>query len=217
MSFGLPSHKSIHGEIYMLANEKDTLIEKSTQIVKNVAIPAAFIKRLEQLTLQDLSRDLQVKLKRAGSQTYRSDAEAAMMLQKVSAPFRTSLEDVERYLRGKDASHIVSRANGGSDHSSNLIWEIASKNRARGRNNMSTLERAAIISQDFAGNLNLAAIKGLKAAPVAAVIAALAAMPITFLKYSFLVARGEMTKEEATKSAVRDILKRVLLVVPQPH
>jgi hypothetical protein len=189
----------------MLASEKENLIDKAKKTVKSVAIPAAVTNQLGHLNLQDLSRDLQVKLKNAGSQTYRSDAETAMMLQKIPAPFRTSIEDIKLYLQDKDASHINARAKGGSDHPSNLIWENSSKNRARGGENMSALEGVTNISQNVTSSLKMGAIKGLQEAPRGAAIAVVTAMPITFLKYSFAVARGEMTKEDAAKAAVLDI------------
>jgi hypothetical protein len=183
--------------------------DEAAQNLKSTTIPVAvLVNSIKHLTFQDLSRDLQAKLKSAGSQATRSNVEAAMMFDKVPAPFRTSIESIKTWLEGKDASHIISRYNGGSDNPINLLWEERISNRLRGSANMPRKEQLAIVTKGYVEGLGASAAAGLQAAPIGAVIAAVTAMPITFLRYSFAVAKGEMTKEEATKNAIQDVAKQ---------
>ena len=185
--------------------------DKTAQNLQSIAIPVALqqvLDSIKHVSFQDLSRDLQTKLKSAGNQGTRSNIEAAMMFDKVPAPFRTSIESTKNWLEGKDASHIISRYNGGSDNPINLHWEERISNRFRGSANMTRKDQLAIVTKGYVEGLGASASAGLKAAPIGAAIAVATAMPITFLRYSFAVANGEMTKDEATKAALQDVGKQ---------
>lgn len=185
--------------------------DETAQDLQSIAIPIALqqvLNSIKHLSFQDLSKDLQAKLKSAGNQGTRSNVEAAMMFDKVPAPFRTSIESTKNWLEGKDASHIISRYNGGSDNPINLHWEERISNRFRGSANMTRKDQLAIVTKGYVEGLGASASAGLKAAPIGAAIAVATAMPITFLRYSFAVAKGEMTKEEATKAALQDMGKQ---------
>lgn len=185
--------------------------DETSQNLQSIAIPIALqqvLNSIKHLSFQDLSRDLQAKLKSAGTQGTRSNIEAAMMFDKVPAPFRTSIESTKNWLEGKDASHIISRYNGGSDNPINLLWEDRISNRFRGSANMTRKDQLAIVTKGSVEGLGASASAGLKAASTGAAIAVVTAMPITFMRYSFAVAKGEMTKEEATKAALQDVGKQ---------
>jgi len=175
---------------------------------KSTPIPIALLDSIEHVSFNDLSKDLQVKLKRAGSETTRSNIEAVMMYDKIPPPFRTSIKTIKNWLNGKDASHIISRYNGGSDNPCNLVWENSIKNRFRSSNNMTSGEQLTIITNDFVSGLSKSCLNGIRSAPMGAAIAVVTAMPITFLEYSFAVAKGKMTKEEAMKAALQDVSKQ---------
>ncbi|WP_019509164.1 hypothetical protein [Pleurocapsa sp. PCC 7319] len=133
------------------------------------------------------------------------------LLEKIPDSSRTGADagsaamNVLEYLRGKDASHVKSFANGGSDNPSNLHWEDKSLNRARGKENMTPSELAELKFENALKNIGGGIKAGLKAAPKAAAFAAAVKLPPAALKYSLRMKRGEINLEEAVIETGKEV------------
>jgi hypothetical protein len=168
---------------------------------------AATLNLPKHLSFQDLSRELQRTFRTSGG-TWRSLEDAAKLYAKeVPASYRTSIQKVSEWMQGRDGSHIIPKSAGGSDQAFNIVLEKHLANIKRGAKPMTRPEQFGIWVEGFVGNLQQAALQGLEAAPIGAAIAVATKLPITFIHYSCAVARGQMTKEEATKAAGKDLLK----------
>jgi len=91
----------------------------------------------------DTGRTLLAVLARRGLREGRrwSHAEAEQLYLKIPARIRAAgPAAVAEWLRDKDASHVVSRANGGADEPANLFWEHRSANRRRRAGNASAAD-----------------------------------------------------------------------------
>lgn len=140
----------------------------------------------------------------------RSTFQAEQMLNKIPPGQRSGATAAEatananRYLDGKDASHIISHKNGGSGDPTNLTWEASSPNRARGGNNMSMADRAKLGAKWHLDNLQGALQAGLRAAPKGALIGAATAAPFSMMTNALRVMRGEISTEAAVLETLKD-------------
>ncbi|HEY9631579.1 MAG TPA: hypothetical protein V6C84_30170 [Coleofasciculaceae cyanobacterium] len=159
----------------------------------------------QHLSFQDLSRELQRTFRTAGG--WRSVEDAMKLYKQVPASYRTSIDKVAEWMKGRDGSHIIPKSAGGSDKSFNIVLEKHLDNIRRGAKPMTRAEQFGVWVEGFSANLGQAALQGLQAAPIGAAIAVVTRLPITFIHYSCAVARGQMTKEEAIKASGKDLLK----------
>lgn len=119
--------------------------------------------------------------------------------QRAGSDGQSAAENVKNYLSDKDASHVISHKNGGSNHPDNIKWENKSINRARGDRNMTRSEQRNLnIAAQF-NNLTGSIKAGLRAAPKGAAIGAITAAPFSMLRNGLRVVRGEISAQDAAK------------------
>ena len=109
----------------------------------------------------------------------------------------SAANQVKQYLSDKDASHIQSHRNGGSNNPDNIKWENSSLNRSRGSRNMTPQEQRNIEIQAQFDNLTGAIKAGIKATPKGAAIGAITTLPFSTLRNGLRVVRGEISAKEA--------------------
>ena len=160
----------------------------------------------QHLSFEQLSGELKRTFRTAGG-TWRDVEDAMKLYEKVPPAYRTSIDKVSAWMKGRDGSHITPKSAGGSDKPFNIVLEKHQLNIRRGAKPMTRPEQFNVWVEGFSDNLGQAALDGLKAAPIGAAIAVVTRLPITFIHYSCAVARGQMTKEEAIKASKKDLLK----------
>ena len=141
-----------------------------------------------------------------GSRGIRSQAMAQRLYESIPKSVRSSGEGAVRdFLKGKNASHIrsVSNAPGQAKWPSNIVWEDAGKNAARGSGNMTAAEVAAAKSASRASAIKIGAKSafksGAKAGAVASAIEATVSVPENILHWK----RGRKSGEQAAKDTVK--------------
>lgn len=102
------------------------------------------LKPCKHVSVRDIpkSTDAWRAIKRGGIRTGpgRSIHQAQALLDKVPAAHRQNIDELTAYFKGRDCSHIVAHANGGSAKANNMAgWELAKINRGR-KGNMTELE-----------------------------------------------------------------------------
>ena len=181
---------------------------------RNSGVNAAASNNVYQInTLDQLSRFLRIKMKTAG-RGWKPDEQALEMLHKVPASHRTGTNhqtaeaNLRKYLSDKDASHINPHSKGGSTRPDNLKWESRSSHRPpknpRGDKPMTPKEQRAINAKANSDNLSGAVQRGIEAGIKGAVIGAVTALPLSFLRNALRVSRGEMTNGEAALAILKD-------------
>ena len=160
---------------------------------------------------ENLSDSLQSKFSSAGGVS-RSAAEAQAFYQD-SIPFkvRNLGEDaVWRLVDGKDASHIQSVNNAPhlAADNSNIIWEASNINRARGAENMTSVERLQAQDSNTVIADGIMFRDCLQTAGITALYAGLMETPVAVVENYLHYQRGRKTGEEAVKDAAIAIGKR---------
>lgn len=117
-------------------------------------------------------------------------------------------EEVRRFLRGRDWSHVIAKANGGDDTTRNGIFERALTNRARGARDMTPQELRAARNALRAVAVRTALAGAAKLSLVGAVAGAAVAVVLTLLEYGLQLKQGQMTRIEfyqaVTEATVRE-------------
>jgi hypothetical protein len=164
--------------------------------------------KIKPMSWDDLPAALKERFQKGGMRggLSRGDAEAKALFGKVPSSVRIQGEAaVQEYLEGKDFSHVVSHDNGGSFKATNMEFEPASANRARGGKNMARKERANLETQNLrqAGAMKFAEAHkaGLKMSAVAAFSEAFWVIP----EQAFLRWRGVITTKEAVQNSATQI------------
>lgn len=102
---------------------------------------------VKQLSWEQLPADIMLKFQRNGMRNaYRPVIEAQQLYNgRVPGSIKALGEPaVRQFLKGKDASHIKSYANGGDGKASNIVFEDYKQNRARGARNMNRFELSKV-------------------------------------------------------------------------
>ena len=179
----------------------------------NSAVNAAATSKFYHAQFQDLSASATRKFYRGGvrrGEASRSYAQAQEMFNKVPPSQRagTNAENAARnmrdYLSDKDASHVKPHSKGGSNNPSNIKWENAKDNRARGNKDMSWQEQAKLGAKWHVDNLTGAVKAGVKATPMGAAIGAVTTAPFSMLANGLRVVRGEISEGEAVLEILKD-------------
>ncbi len=175
---------------------------------RNSAFNAAAGSKVHHARLEDIAQFTPEKinhLRRGGirSGAGRTEAEMGQLLDKVPPSQRAGIDgqsaakSVKQYLSDKDANHIISHKNGGSNHPDNIKWENQLINRKRGGQNMTRSEQRNLNVTAQFENLTVAIKAGFRAAPKGAVIGAVTAAPFSMLRNGLRVVRGEISAQEA--------------------
>lgn len=104
--------------------------------------------------------------------------------------------EVRRFLRGRDWSHVIAKANGGDDATRNGIFEHWLTNRARGARNMTPQELRAARNALRAVAVRTALASTAKISLVGAVAGAAVAVVLTLLEYGLQLKQGQITRIE---------------------
>ncbi len=163
----------------------------------------------------NLSDSLQSKLVAAGlggERGTRSVAEAQNFYHD-SVPYsvRNLGEDaVGRFLDGKDASHIQSAYNAPhlAASNDNIIWEGSSLNRARGAENMTSVERFEAHTTNAFDATQIVFRDCIQAAGMTALYAALLEAPVAAVENYIHYQKGRKTGEQAVIDAAKSIALR---------
>ncbi len=106
----------------------------------------------------------------------RTPTQAQEMFEKVPSSQRASTNtqdaaiNADKYFSDKDANHIKAHSKGDSNEPSNIKWENAKDNRARGNEDMTWTEKAKIDTKWHFDNLTGGMKAGVKATPMGAII-----------------------------------------------
>ncbi len=182
---------------------------------RNAAVNAAGAAKVYHASLKDISKFTPDKfnhLQRGGIKegAGRNIPEMQEMLDKIPASQRSGIDSesaaykVKEYLSDKDASHITSHNNGGTDNPNNIKWENKSVNRARGDNNMTHQEQIKLDFQAQLENFTGAIKAGVEAAPKGARIGAITTAPLSMLRNGLRVVRGEISAKDAAIEATKE-------------
>ncbi|MGD1704459.1 hypothetical protein [Dapis sp. BLCC M229] len=180
---------------------------------RNSAVNAAATSKVYHAQFQDLYVSATRKFYRGGvrpGEASRTYAQAQEMFNKVPPSQRmgTNAENAARnirdYLSDKDASHVKPHSKGGSNDPSNIKWENAKNNRARGNKDMSLQEQTNLGAKWHVDNLTGAVKAGVKATPMGAAIGAVTTAPFSMLSNGLRVVRGEMSGGEAVLETLKD-------------
>lgn len=179
----------------------------------NSAVNAAATSKVYHAKFQDLSASATRKFYRGGVrrvEASRSYAQAQEMFNKVppsqraGANAKDAARNMRDYLSDKDASHVKPHSKGGSNDPSNIKWENAKNNRARGNKDMSWQEQANLGAKWHIDNLTGALKAGVKATPMGAAIGAVTTAPFSILTNGLRVVRGEISEGEAVLETLKD-------------
>ena len=182
---------------------------------RNSGFNAAANSHVHHVTLEDIAQFTPEKVKhiyRGGIRqgASRTDTHAQRTVDKIPASQRAGVDGqssavrTKEYLSNKDASHINPHSKGGSAHPDNMKWEDRIPNRARGDKTMTPQEQRAIDAKANLDNMTGAVQRGMEAGLKGAVIGAVTALPLSFLRNALRVSRGEMTNEEAALAILKD-------------
>jgi hypothetical protein len=182
---------------------------------RNSAVNAAADVRVHHARLEDIKQFTPKKVdhfRRGGIRqgAGRTQAEMQQLLEKIPPSERAGVDGqiaaskVNKYLKGKDASHIEPHSKGGSSHPDNIKWEDKSLNRARGDRPMTQQEQRLLDVKAQFDNLTGAVKAGVTAIPQGAVIGAATTVPFALLRNAFRVIRGEISPQEAALEAAKE-------------
>ena len=147
-----------------------------------------------------------------GERGVRTVAEAqAFYRDSIPHPVRNLGGDaVDRFVAGKDASHIQSVHNAPhlADSNSNFIWENSAVNRARGAADMTSADRWQAHATNAFDSAGIVFRDCLETAGMTAMYAGLLEAPVAAIENYLHYKRGRMTGEEAVKEAAMAIGKR---------
>ena len=163
--------------------------------------------------LSQLSRPMQNKFQLAGLGRGRGGVRGPVAAQEF---YRSSVPGavrnlgegpVRQFTRGKQASHIRSVANapGQARNSSNIIWESAKANTARGSRNMTKLEVVGARTANAAHAAGIVGAEAAKRAGRGALWTAVLELPVSLVENGINVSRGKKTREEALKDTGKDV------------
>ncbi len=112
---------------------------------------------------------------------------------------------VKDFLNGKQASHIRSVANSPSHakSASNIVWEEAAKNTARGSRNMSAAELAAAKSAGRISAVKAGAKTAVRSGAKAGLIAAALEAAVSVPENAFHYRRGRKSSKQAAKDTAK--------------
>ncbi len=182
---------------------------------RNAGVNAAANSHIHHVRLEDIKQFAPEKLNhlhRGGIRqgASRTDIQAQQMLDKIppsqraGVDGRTAAAGTKDYLSGKDASHIKPHSQGGSSDPSNLKWEDARLNQARGSKPMTRQEQIKLDAKAGLENISGALQRGLEAAPKGVLVGAITTVPFSLLRNALRVVRGEISSEEATLETAKD-------------
>ena len=163
--------------------------------------------------LSRLSNPMQNKFHIAGLGRGRGGARGPAAAQEfyrssVPGPVRNLGEGaVRQYTHGKQASHIRSVANapGQARNSSNIVWESAKANTARGSRNMTKLELVGAHTTNAAHAAGIVGAAAAKRAGRGALWTAVLELPVSLAENGINVFRGKKTREEALRDTGKDM------------
>lgn len=187
----------------------------SKEAYHNAAAIAAANAAVFHANLQDLPSDILQRLYQGGirpGEPARSAAGAEQMLHEIPPAHRAGADpnsaaaNVREYLADKHASHIQPYSQGGSSDPSNLKWESAQDNMARGGEPMTWQEQFQLDAQWHFDHLSGAFKAGLDAAPKGALVAASVTLPLALLRNGLRVVRKEITPSEAIQATIAEII-----------
>ncbi len=173
------------------------------------------IRGVPSASFEELGNGLQRKFAGAGlggERGYRALTEAQAFYQD-SAPYpvrNLGGDAVQRYLEGKDASHIQSWENAPSlaRNSGNILWERSDLNRARGSENMTGWEELGARSTNAFDASAVVFRECLETAAMTALYGALLEAPVAALENIIHHRKGRKSGEEAIRDAATAIAKR---------
>ena len=116
-------------------------------------------------------------------------------------------DSVNRFLQGKDASHIQSVYNSPdlATETGNIIWEKLSWNRARGSADMTGYEQFTAQASNTFDATTIAMRECATAAGTSALLAGLLEAPVAFIENRIHYHKGRKTKEAAIRDAANSI------------
>ena len=111
------------------------------------------------------------------------------------------VEAIEKFLNGKDASHIESLANapGKAKMLGNIKWESHNRNLKRGSLNMNSGDKLRVHASNGADTARILGKNALGAAGKASLFAVAAELPLSLAECAIRVAKGKSSKEEAAQ------------------
>lgn len=214
--FGAALNKAIDEQMRRLDRNTTRLREDPVEWCKATAaaVSAAFL-TVEQMvpSFSDLPPAVKAKFAMAGLRGAwrRIDVAQAFFEEGVPAAVRNLGEDaVLKFVEGKHAGHIQAVANAPEimmEHS-NIIWERAKDNLARGAADMRPMELAkanALNAMDAAG---IVANQAIKTAATAGCIGMALEGVVTISENYIYVYKGEKDVAEGAKDAAKDVLKK---------
>ena len=170
-------------------------------------IAAAGVARPSAVGWHNLSSVTQRKFQTAGLggvRGVRTPAMAQRLFESIPRIVRNQGEGaVLEFMKGRHASHIRSVVNAPSRAAqpSNIVFESARKNLARGSRNMTATEVSAAKSAGRASAVRIGVKSAVKSGAKAGVIAAAIEAPVAFAENYFHWKRGRKNGEQATKDA----------------
>ena len=183
---------------------KDKLPDLNPKQLERI-VPATVVGNLNAAVpciLKDLPEVAKSLANRAGS-----IARDKLYNKRIPAGVKLAKEDIVKFIKDHDVSHIKSMKNNPAKAGDvdNVVFELSSKNRARGSRNMS---RAEVQSARF--NNTITGIKcGLKTtvstAAKGALFGALLELPITCIENAFHIRNNRKSVKEACIDATKDI------------
>ena len=213
MASGDDLHRKVSGT---LKTTGATLLSKRGRISsETAAVVHALNGVVSNVSYADLSSALQTKFKTAGLGGERGvrTAEEAQSFYESSVPdsVRIRGEDaVREWLAGKDASHIESFENAPDlvKSDSNFLWENASANRARGAEDMTSLEQIQI---NLSGGFESFVSTATEIVPQAMFYAAAIEGSISIIENSIYVYRGHKDVSTALQDIATNTAKSAVI------
>ena len=160
---------------------------------------------------ESLSDSLQSKFASAGGVSRSSTEAQAFYQDSIPYPVRNLGPDaVQRFVEGKDASHIQSAHNAPhlAADNGNILWEDSGINRARGAENMSSGEQLQAQASNAFDSTGIVFRDCLQTAGITALYAGLLETPVAAIENYLHYQRGRKTGEEAVKDAAIAIAQR---------
>ena len=119
------------------------------------------------------------------------------------------VEAIEKFLNGKDASHIESLANapGKAKMLGNIKWESHNRNLKRGSLNMNSGDKLRVHASNGADTARILGKNALGAAGKASLFAMAAEFPLSLAEGTIRVAKGKRSKEESAKETAVNTAK----------
>lgn len=154
---------------------------------------------------------LKLKFIKAGGRGHRAFTEAEQLyLHTVPRSVRSmGPQAIRKFLHGKDASHVESVVNAPSKAKmpKNFLWEVSSRNRSRGSANMTRLTKMRVNASNGAHAARMVGKNALVNARRGTFLSALLEAPVSAAEGAICVAKGKMSKKDATKRAAMNTAK----------